>query len=71
MTLGCDMRFVYKDAKIGFVFVRRGIVPEATSTFRELPLIARLWIGLDFIIELTGTWHAPLCLYFYVSSRPS
>lgn len=28
MTLGFDIRIAYKDAKIGFVFARRGIVPE-------------------------------------------
>lgn len=32
-TLAMDIRITYKDAKIGFVFVRRGIVPEATSTY--------------------------------------
>ncbi|TPX38040.1 hypothetical protein SmJEL517_g00045 [Synchytrium microbalum] len=32
-TLPMDIRITYKEAKIGFVFVRRGIVPEATSTY--------------------------------------
>jgi len=33
MTLGMDMRIVAEDAKIGFVFCRRGIVPEACSSW--------------------------------------
>lgn len=31
MTLGFDIRLAWKDAKIGFVFAKRGIVPEGTS----------------------------------------
>ncbi|GJJ08829.1 hypothetical protein Clacol_003048 [Clathrus columnatus] len=38
MTLPMDLRFAWKDAKIAFPFVRRGIVPEATSTY-HLPLL--------------------------------
>lgn len=33
MTLSFDMRLAWKDAKIGFVFAQRGIVPEAASSF--------------------------------------
>ncbi|KAK4048105.1 hypothetical protein OIV83_004975 [Microbotryomycetes sp. JL201] len=33
MTLGCDIRVVYENAKIGFVFAQRGIVPEAASSY--------------------------------------
>jgi enoyl-CoA hydratase/carnithine racemase len=33
MTLAMDMRFAAEDAKIGFVFTRRGVVPEACSTW--------------------------------------
>ncbi len=33
MTLPMDIRIVAKDAKIGFVFARRGIVPEACSSW--------------------------------------
>ncbi|TPX31837.1 hypothetical protein SmJEL517_g04931 [Synchytrium microbalum] len=32
-TLPMDIRIAYKDAKVGFVFVRRGVVPEAVSTY--------------------------------------
>ena len=33
MTLPMDMRIVSEDAKIGFVFARRGVVPEACSSW--------------------------------------
>jgi len=33
MTLGMDMRLAAEDAKIGFVFTRRGLVPEGCSTW--------------------------------------
>jgi len=32
-TLACDLRIVADDAQIGFVFARRGIVPEAASSY--------------------------------------
>ncbi|GJJ08830.1 hypothetical protein Clacol_003049 [Clathrus columnatus] len=38
MTLPMDLRFAWKDAKIVFPFLQRGIVPEATSTY-QLPLL--------------------------------
>lgn len=33
MQLGATIRIAHKDAKIGFVFSRRGIVPEAASSY--------------------------------------
>ncbi|MBW2083454.1 MAG: crotonase/enoyl-CoA hydratase family protein [Deltaproteobacteria bacterium] len=33
LTLSMDMRIVAEDAKIGFVFARRGVVPEACSSW--------------------------------------
>ncbi|MBW2112917.1 MAG: crotonase/enoyl-CoA hydratase family protein [Deltaproteobacteria bacterium] len=33
MTLAMDMRIAAEDAKIGFVFARRGVVPEACSSW--------------------------------------
>jgi enoyl-CoA hydratase/carnithine racemase len=33
MTLPMSIRIGYKDAKIGFVFARRGLVMEAASSF--------------------------------------
>jgi len=40
-TLPMDMRFAWADAKIVFPFVRRGIVPEATSSHLLPKLIGR------------------------------
>jgi enoyl-CoA hydratase/carnithine racemase len=50
MTLAMDMRVVAKDAKIGFVFARRGIVPEACSSW-FLPRI----VGIGKATELVYT----------------
>jgi enoyl-CoA hydratase/carnithine racemase len=50
MTLPMDMRIVAEDAKIGFVFARRGIVPEACSSW-FLPRI----IGIAKATELVCT----------------
>jgi enoyl-CoA hydratase/carnithine racemase len=33
MTLPCSIRIAYENAKIGFVFARRGIIMEAASSF--------------------------------------
>ncbi|KAJ3099090.1 hypothetical protein HDU97_003469 [Phlyctochytrium planicorne] len=33
MTLACDVRMAWAGSKIGFVFVRRGICPEACSSY--------------------------------------
>ena len=50
MTLPMDIRVVSEDAKIGFVFARRGIVPEACSSW-FLPRI----IGISKAVELCVT----------------
>lgn len=50
MTLAMDMRVVAEDAKIGFVFARRGIVPEACSSW-FLPRI----VGIAKATELCYT----------------
>lgn len=47
MTLPMDMRVVAEDAKIGFVFTRRGVVPEACSSW-FLPRI----VGMSKATEL-------------------
>ncbi|MFP6626816.1 MAG: crotonase/enoyl-CoA hydratase family protein [Deltaproteobacteria bacterium] len=47
MTLAADIRIVAEDAKIGFVFSRRGIVPEACSSW-FLPRI----VGISKAAEL-------------------
>ncbi len=50
MTLPMDIRVVAEDAKIGFVFARRGIVPEACSSW-FLPRI----VGISKAAELCMT----------------
>jgi enoyl-CoA hydratase/carnithine racemase len=50
MTLAMDMRIVASDAKIGFVFTRRGVVPEACSSW-FLPRI----VGMPKAAELVYT----------------
>jgi enoyl-CoA hydratase/carnithine racemase len=50
MTLPMDVRVVAEDAKIGFVFARRGIVPEACSSW-FLPRI----VGISKALELCIT----------------
>ncbi len=47
LPLGFDLRFAAAGAKIGFVFTRRGIVPEASSTW----ILPRL-IGFGRAMEL-------------------
>jgi enoyl-CoA hydratase/carnithine racemase len=50
MTLPMDVRIVAEDAKVGFVFARRGIVPEACSSW-FLPRI----VGISKATELCLT----------------
>jgi enoyl-CoA hydratase/carnithine racemase len=50
MTLPMDMRLVAEGAKIGFVFARRGIVPEAASSW-FLPRI----VGISQAMEWVAT----------------
>jgi enoyl-CoA hydratase/carnithine racemase len=50
MTLPMDIRIVAEDAKIGFVFTRRGLVPEACSSW-FLPRI----VGISKAAELIYT----------------
>ncbi|KAI9003443.1 ClpP/crotonase-like domain-containing protein [Hyaloraphidium curvatum] len=47
MPLTCDLKVAYSKAKIGFIFSRRGIVPEAASSF----LLPRL-IGAAKALEV-------------------
>ncbi|MET0370400.1 MAG: crotonase/enoyl-CoA hydratase family protein [Sphingobium sp.] len=47
MTLAMDMRLIADSAKIGFVFARRGIVPEAASSF-FLPRIVGIQTALEW-----------------------
>ena len=48
MTLPMDIRLAVKGAKIGFVFVRRGIVPEACSSW-FLPRIVGISQALEWV----------------------
>jgi enoyl-CoA hydratase/carnithine racemase len=50
MTLPMDVRMVAEDAKLGFVFVRRGIVPEACSSW----FLPRL-VGISQAMEWVST----------------
>ncbi|KAK6204135.1 white collar 2 type of transcription factor [Pestalotiopsis sp. IQ-011] len=56
MTLPCNVRVVSRDAKVGFVFARRGINMEATSSF-FLPRI--LGTGRALNLVTTGSTYAP------------
>ena len=47
MTLPMDVRLVVKGAKVGFVFARRGIVPEAASSW-FLPRIVGISQALEW-----------------------
>lgn len=57
MTLAMDMRVVAENAKVGFIFTRRGLVPEACSTW----FLTRL-VGAAKALELTlsGRLFLPL-----------
>jgi enoyl-CoA hydratase/carnithine racemase len=48
MTLPMDVRIVAEEAKIGFVFTRRGVVPEACSSW-FLPRIVGISKAAEFI----------------------
>ena len=50
MTLPMDIRIVSDDAKIGFVFTRRGVVPEAASSW----FLPRL-VGISQAMEWVAT----------------
>ncbi|RMY18449.1 hypothetical protein D0867_05320 [Hortaea werneckii] len=50
MTLPMNIRIAYKDAKIGFVFARRGLIMEACSSY----FLPRL-IGMSKALHLTTT----------------
>ena len=50
MTLPMDYRIGVEDARLGFVFTRRGIVPEACSTW-FLPRIVGINQALDWVMS--------------------
>jgi enoyl-CoA hydratase/carnithine racemase len=67
MTLPMDIRVVAEDAKIGFVFARRGIVPEACSSW-FLPRIvgpskAAEWLFTGRVFRAADEVHSGLFNY--------
>ena len=50
MTLAMDIRITARDAKFGFVFTRRGIVPEACSSW-FLPRIVGISRALEWVLS--------------------
>ena len=48
MTLPCDIRIASEDAKFGFVFAKRGIMPEAASTW-FLPRVVGINQALEWV----------------------
>ena len=50
MTLAMDIRIAVQNAKFGFVFTRRGIVPEACSSW-FLPRIVGISQALEWILS--------------------
>ena len=50
MTLPCDIRLAAEGAKIGFVFARRGIVPEACSSW-FLPRLVGISTALEWSLS--------------------
>ena len=49
-TPSFDIRYVAEDAKLSFVFTRRGIIPEANSTWL-VPRLVGLSRGLDVLLS--------------------
>ena len=65
MTLPMDVRLAAEDARIGFVFARRGIVPEASSSWflprvvgisRSMEWVATGVIALGVLMLLQPFW---------------
>ena len=50
MTLAADVRLVSSEAKLGFVFARRGLVPEAASSF-FLPRLVGISQALEWVFS--------------------
>ncbi len=62
MTLAMDIRLASRDARIGFVFTRRGLVPEGASTW-FLPRIVGLGKAAELLItgRIIGAEEAAAC----------
>jgi enoyl-CoA hydratase/carnithine racemase len=50
MTLAADVRIAVPGAKIGFVFARRGLVPESCSSW-FLPRLVPMPVALDWVLS--------------------
>lgn len=71
MTLPMNIRIAYKDAKIGFVFARRGLVMEAASSFflpRLIGSVQKLHC-MGAATQLTGTTAPPKRFIFAQRAR--
>ena len=50
MPLAADIRIVYKKAKVGFVFTRRGLIPEGCSTY-FLPRLVGMGKATEWVMQ--------------------
>jgi enoyl-CoA hydratase/carnithine racemase len=50
IAMQCDIRLVAEDAKLGFVFVSRGIIPEANASW-ILPRVVGLSVACDLLLS--------------------
>ncbi len=73
MTLPMDVRLIADDAKVGFVFARRGIVPEACSSWFLPRLVgisrAMEWVASGRLIEAEEAVDAGLVRQTPVEGR--
>ncbi|OSD06654.1 peroxisomal enoyl-CoA-hydratase [Trametes coccinea BRFM310] len=71
LQLPCDIRFAWAGAKLAFPFVRRGIAPEACSSYLLPRLIGHSRAMALFITGATVTPDSPLLdgLYYAILSK--
>ena len=72
-ALHCDLRVVARDAKVGFPFVRRGVVPELGAHWL-LPRIVGLGSALDLVLTgrlVTGTEATSMGLCHLAEDAPA
>ncbi|KAI0367952.1 peroxisomal enoyl-CoA-hydratase [Pilatotrama ljubarskyi] len=71
LQLPCDIRFAWAGAKLAFPFVRRGIAPEAASSFLLPKLIGHSRAMSLFITGATVTPDSPLLTGLYHTVLPA
>lgn len=71
LTLPCDIRIAWKDAKVGFVFAQRGIVPEACSSYLLPKLIGHSRAMELFMTARVQPASAPSLDLLYSSLQPT